>query len=210
MQPFDFNMRLVRSFVCEDDGKRYFTTNKDDKTGKIVDTVCNHCGRRLDNSCIIWEFIEHTEGQVGACLKVHGCQHYEPVVTFSPPLEGFYGTFTTFRLGSVWADRVVPGRVVSLYDTGAKQVFMRAVVDWAEAGPIEQMLEKYAYMNHSQKGLDMAGAPDRVRARLRRLYGPITQGDKTVSVICMTELTDEQAKVLRDKELSRAERRRGD
>lgn len=211
MQPFDTNMRAVRSFVCEDDGKRYFTVNKDEEKGKVKDTICNHCGRRLDKSCLIWDFVTHTEEQTGACLKVHGCQHYEPVLTFKPPLEGFFGTFTTFRAGESWYNRLVAGRVVSLYDTDAQTVFARAVVDWVATGPIEDMLKDFAHLNHSQKAQDRVGAADRMRSRLKSLYGPAVVGpNKKVSVICMTELTDDQATVLRNKELSRAERRRGD
>jgi len=210
VQPFDTNMRKVRSFICPDDGKRYFTTNKDDKTGRTIDTICNHCGRRLNGSCMIWEFIEHTEQETGACLKIHGCQHYEPVLTFQPPIEGLFGTFTTFRAGTTWVDRVMPGRTVSLYNTGTNKAVGIGLVDWVRSGTLGEMLEKYAHMNHSQK-MNPEDAADRLRARLKRLYGPsIINDDKLVSVICMTELSVEQALKLRRDEFKRSDRRKVD
>jgi hypothetical protein len=189
LQPFNVSLRGVRSFICPDDGLRYFTTNKEDVTDRVGDTICNHCGQRLAETCTTWNFIEDTEKNAGVCLRVGACRHFEPMLTFQPPLVGFFGTFTTFRTGAAWVSRLLPGRTVSLYNVETKQVFGRAVVEWVEAGPLEDMLAKYAHMNHSQKVHDgVLGAPDRLRSRLRRLYGPNLIADgKQVSVICLNE-----------------------
>lgn len=201
MRQFDANMRSVRSFICDENDRRYFTTDKNEQLGRVLDTICNHCGRRLDGSCVVWDFIAHAEENSGACLKVHGCQHYEPVLTFKEPLEGFYGSFTTFRVGSAWASRVFKGQVVSLYNMDAKSVFAYGFVEWVELGPLSEMLERFAHLNHSQKdNPDIAGAPARMMSRLKKLYGPkVVDAERNATVIGLCEISKERADQLRSK-----------
>lgn len=188
---FDANMREIRSFIDEQSGKRLFTTCKISAV-ESDSTACSHCGKTLDNSCAIWKFTEFSEHNSGVQVRVSACPYYEPVLSFAPPLEGFDGMFTTFRVGASWENRVMTGQIVTLYDTKEKKAFIKARVSWVRSGPMGEMLKEYAHLNHSQKhNPDKAGASDRLRLRLRKLYGPRTLGDdsRTVTVICLGKIS---------------------
>lgn len=111
------------------------------------------------------------------------------VLDFQPPFSGVDGSFNTFRLGASWSKRLLEGDVVLLVDTKTRQVFGRAKVLTIGVGPLLEMLDRHAAMNHSQLGKGRKEASDDLHRRILKRYGPrIATDNKATSVIYLRRM----------------------
>lgn len=176
----DSSMRKVRVMKCAINGEDYYTT----ESGDLIpggNMICNHCGKAAANICKTYKLVLKSDD---ICLKVQACPEFQPILGFRAPIIGIDGKFTTFRVGAAWSKRVSPGMTVALYDDNAKKLIGNACVTFVDSNLLPLMLEKYAHLNHSQLALSPEGAPERLRGRLMKLYGPrVLSDNKVVTVI---------------------------
>ncbi|CAB4121723.1 hypothetical protein UFOVP26_8 [uncultured Caudovirales phage] len=107
------------------------------------------------------------------------------VIGFVPPLVGLEGHYNTFRIGGKWFKTLTVGERVAIMDEKNKKIVSYAEVTELHKGQLSEMLEKFAYKNHT--GL---GAIDLGKFILK-LYGPhIVNDTKLTTVICLRKLED--------------------
>lgn len=94
-------------------------------------------------------------------------------MTFAPPHHGFHGEFNTLRLGKTWATRLKLGDVIGITDSKTGEIFCWAEVTATHADRLPALLRDHAHRNHKEQGTDdPAGAAERRRVSLSKLYGP--------------------------------------
>jgi hypothetical protein len=98
------------------------------------------------------------------------------------------GAFNTFRMGTRYSKLLTPGDTVLLFDTKDLTVLGAATVMSVELGSLQEMLEKYAALNHTwiargNPDLQPEGELYRI---MKGLYGPhIAQLHKKTTVISL-------------------------
>lgn len=99
-------------------------------------------------------------------------------------MEGFDGDFNTIRPSLAWMKRVKVGDVVLLIDKRDSKAFARAKVTALYMGPLAELAQHHAHMNHNQKAQPFEGAADRLMENMRRRYGPriICEGRKATVI----------------------------
>ena len=108
------------------------------------------------------------------------------VIGFTPPLIGLEGEFNTFRIGGKWFKTLQVGECVAILDEKNKRIVSYAEVTELHKGQFREMLEKFAYKNHTGLGATDLGN------FILRLYGPhIVNDTKLTTVICLRKLEDE-------------------
>lgn len=110
--------------------------------------------------------------------------HY---VEFVPPVCGIEGSFNTFRLGLAYSKRLLVGDRVFLADTKAKAVIAEAAVEYLHVGPLEDMLQRHAFMNHAVR-YEADNHSQKLYDILMKFYGPhiVTLKKKTTVIgLCM-------------------------
>lgn len=117
------------------------------------------------------------------------------VIEFVPPITGIGGDFNTFRLGTFYFKRLIVGDRVALVDSKERLIVGFAVVTYLEMGKLADMLQLYAYMNHTQ--IANVGEVSRERALMavmQRLYGPhVATPTKNTTVIGLRRVNDPSA-----------------
>lgn len=131
-------------------------------------TLCEVCGaqHRCDLTRALTTLAQHK----GATAGISQCDAYLPVISFQD-CAGIEGSFNTFRRGKGWANRVAPGQRVALFDLAGKALLGTAMVDVVDSGPLGEMLDIHAPMNHLMKVRQPHEAPLLLLRVLRRLYG---------------------------------------
>lgn len=153
-------------------------------TGAKDDRLCRFCGRLP--TCAIAMRLGEMESKLGITVPVVSCRPYRPVLAFRPPLEGFSGTFNTFRLGTSWYQRIPDGVIVVLWDTVTQRSFGLAKVIERVVGSVEEMTFAYAHENHLFLGRERKEAADGLKRVLSRFYGKHLAGsDAKVTVVKM-------------------------
>lgn len=94
-------------------------------------------------------------------------------ITFAPPHHGFEGEFNTLRLGRTLAQRLKQGDKIAITDSKTGEVIKWAEVTETHAARLPELLREHAHRNHKEHGLgDPAGAPQRRRESMTKIYGP--------------------------------------
>ena len=111
------------------------------------------------------------------------------VIEFAPPILNIENDFNTVRLGVKWGRLLNPGDEVLLINKPKSEVMCRAVVRKVTVGKLKDLAPIHAAQNHNQKGLDPAGAPERMIAGMIKRYGPHKCDlDKRITVIDLRKL----------------------
>lgn len=123
------------------------------------------------------------------------CGDFSPILTFRSPLIGLDGWSNTFRLSSLWYERLQGrvGHMVSYYDTKGPKLIGRARLTGIARGTMNQMLDLYAHSNHLciGAGVDKASAPEWLREKLNKNYKTMFKkgdGQDTMTVIFSVRL----------------------
>lgn len=99
-------------------------------------------------------------------------------LTFAPPHQGFEGEFNTLRMGKLWATRLQKGDMVAITDSKTGEVVKWAEVTEVHIDRLPNILRDHAHRNHKETTLnDPAGAAQRRRESMMKLYGPRTVVD---------------------------------
>jgi hypothetical protein len=107
------------------------------------------------------------------------------VIGFVPPLVGLEGHYNTFRIGGKWFKTLVVGEHVAIMNEKTKEIVSIAEVTELHKGHLNEMLEKYAYKNHTGLGAIDLGK------LMFKIYGPHIMTDtKLTTVICLRKLKD--------------------
>lgn len=113
------------------------------------------------------------------------------VVNFVAPVVGVDSDFNTFRLGSFYAKRLLPGETIFLLNEKERIVFGKAKVMSVEVGPLGEMCMIHAHKNHTELDNDPMTAPERLNDTLRKLYGPhIAKLNSKTTVIYLKRMND--------------------
>ena len=178
MSDIKTNMRRLKRVPGEDGLKFKLKTPAEREKDNLL---CNFCGWRdaLDElpRCSKYTAMSRWKKK-GVGLLVRTCETYQPILTFrltKKMEEGFSKEFNTFRLGATWYNRVSPGTICALYDTGKKRVFGKAVVTATYNGDMEEMCQDHAWKNHIFLGLDQDDAASKMEVAMRRAYGHIME-----------------------------------
>ena len=94
------------------------------------------------------------------------------VIGFIAPVVGVDGEFNTFRLGGFYKKCLSPEEEVFLLSEKDRLIFGRARVERIEFGSLGDILQRHAFMNHTELKNDPIGAPDRLGETMRKIYGP--------------------------------------
>lgn len=169
----DANYRSVRRETF------WFTTNGD---------ICNHCARQEAGCKVKWAL----DDEFVTVSRAKRCADFVPVLGFKQPLLGFENErFSTFRLGEAWHKRLYKGALVGLFNKDKSKLFGYAEVEKLELDGLKNACERFARFNHSQLHLDDLNAPQRMYARLSRLYGPsLATENKPTTVIFLRKLNE--------------------
>jgi hypothetical protein len=150
-------------------------------------TLCEVCG--VQHDCDLTQALDTLAYQKSARVLIGQCAGFLPVMSFKDR-TGLTGSFNTFRRGSGWANRVVLGGRVGLFDLTGKELLGTARVENVHTGPLGDLLEDHAAMNHLMKVWPEHQAPELLHRVLRRLYGnSYAAASEPYSVIslCMEE-----------------------
>lgn len=94
--------------------------------------------------------------------------------------------FNTVRLGGRLGSVLTPGCRVVLVERPKSIVLGCAVIQYTKVGTLREIADRYAHLNHNQKGKDREGAPDRLIAGMIKRYGPHKCGENSkVSMILL-------------------------
>lgn len=111
------------------------------------------------------------------------------VILFSSPILNIEGQFNTIRLGGKLTRELEPQQEVLLIDANKTTVICKALVESTVSGPLNDIAEAHAALNHNQKHLDPVEAPSRLKQAMIKRYGPHKVRDNsTVSVIYLRVL----------------------
>lgn len=114
------------------------------------------------------------------------------VIEFAPPMLGLEGNFNTFRLGGTWAKRLTTGDKVLLMNKPQAAIFATAVVERVLVGKLCDLAPEHAAMNHNQKGIDVAEAPERLISAMKKRYGPHRCSDNSRCSVIYLRVSDEK------------------
>lgn len=102
------------------------------------------------------------------------CADFAPILTFRSPLIGLDGWSNTFRLSSLWYDRLKGriGHTLAYYDTKGPKLIGHARLTGIARGPMNLMLNLYAHSNHLciGAGVSKEDAPEWLREKLNKNY----------------------------------------
>lgn len=178
MSDIKTNMRRLKRVPGEDGLKFTLETAAEQEKDNLL---CNFCGWR-DLNVDIPKCPKYTAlaryAKKGVGLLIRTCETYQPILTFrltKKMEDGFKGEFNTFRLGATWHNRVSPGVICALYDTGKKEVFGKAMVTATYNGDMEEMCFDHAWKNHLFMGLDQEDAASKMESAMRNAYGHIME-----------------------------------
>ena len=151
------NMRRVQ-FV-EDEDSRYYASKAE---------LCAYCGALPTCS------LRKSKQQQWRGLLQKACEAFLPILAFSQP-KGLEREFNTFRMGTAWAKRLVPGSLVALMDTKRDEIIGQAKVTALFTGDKREMAKAYGEDNHillsrGIKGLEAEAAMLKV---LRNTFGKL-------------------------------------
>jgi hypothetical protein len=145
--------------------------------------LCEVCG--VQSTCTLTQALNTLAGQKAARVQVGECAGFMPVISFQDP-TGIFGRFNTFRRGRGWANRVVQGQRVALFDMAGRGLLGTAEVEIVEHAPLGELLEAHAPMNHLMKSKPEHEASALLHRVLKRLYGnTYAAASETFSVIGM-------------------------
>jgi hypothetical protein len=108
---------------------------------------------------------------------------------FYPPMEGLDGTFSTFRLGRKWVQKLRQGDEVMLFDKKQSAIIGRARVVNLYSGKLLDMAFEHAGTNHNQKAFpgDDAEKAERLLANMTRRFGPKALEGKRIATVIYLE-----------------------
>lgn len=113
------------------------------------------------------------------------------VINFVAPVVGVGSDFNTFRVGSFYAKRLLPGETVFLLNEKERIVFGKAKVVSVEVGPLGEMCLIHAHKNHTELDNEPATAPERLNDTLRKIYGPhIAKLTSKTTVVYLKRIND--------------------
>lgn len=152
--------------------------------------ICGHCARS-ERGCKAKAALDEEFAEVS---KAKRCGDFIPVLGFVQPLLGFeHQKFSTFRVGKAWYERLYRGAMVGLYNNDKQKLFGYAEVERIELQGLRTACERFAKFNHSQLHLNPEDAPNRMYARLSRLYGPsILSENRPTTVIFLRKLNEQE------------------
>ena len=176
MPRINTSMRRVKR-VPGPEGKLIWTLQTETERKKD-NLLCNFCSWRQPvkpfRTCKTYSVIRKMEND-GLGVMIRGCNKYQPIMTFRPPLGNCDDLFNTFRFGGSWYNRVSVGSIVGLYDTVKGAFFGKAEVVEVHHGALEEMCEDFAHDNHLFIGKDPATAADELHSAIAKVYGHILQ-----------------------------------
>jgi len=185
--------------------------------GKLIWTLQTEAERKKDNllcnfcswkgpikpyrTCKTYSTINKLQGQ-GLGVMIRGCNKYQPIMTFRPPLGNCDDLFNTFRFGGAWYNRVSEGTIVGLFDTVKGHFFGKGQVVEVHHGALEEMCDRFAHDNHLFIGDDPATAASKLYGAIEKVYGHLlaTKEDPKCTVIYIQRIgTEETSKKRRRK-----------
>lgn len=165
------NMRRLKR-VMSDSGLIYTLETDSERTKDNL--LCNYCAAKNDTAteaaCTIYKQLDQIE-QSGVIPMIRACRAYQPIITFKPRLIGLDREFNTFRIGSAWYNRLMPGVTVGLMNSQTNEIFGKAIVQKVVSGGFEAMCAEHALNNHLMLGLSKETAAQRLEEILRKIYG---------------------------------------
>lgn len=106
-------------------------------------------------------------------------------------MQGFDGTWNTFRLGKKLGNSLLPGQKVLLMNNKESVIFGVARVSRVIVGRLGELVPEHARHNHNQKA-NPEGAEERIVAALKKHYGPMLVSEtRWCSVIYLERVEDE-------------------
>jgi hypothetical protein len=152
-------------------------------------TLCEVCG--VQHRCDLTQALDVMAHQKSARVLIGQCAGYLPVISFKDS-TGLTGSFNTFRRGSGWANRVVLGGRVGIFDLTGRAMLGTARVEGVHTGSLGELLTAHAAMNHLMKPWPEAETPELLHRVLRRLYGnSYAAASEPFSVISLSLEEDE-------------------
>lgn len=108
---------------------------------------------------------------------------------FYPPMDGLVGTFSTFRLGRKWAQKLRQDDEIMLFDKKQSAIIGRAKVTAVYSGNLLDMAFEHAKTNHNQKGVvqDESEAAENLLANLNKRFGPQVMAGKKIATAIYLE-----------------------
>jgi hypothetical protein len=158
--------------------------------------LCNYCSWKGPikpyRTCKTYQTINKLEND-GLGVMIRGCNKYQPIMTFRPPLGNCDDLFNTFRLGGAWYNRVSEGTIVGLYDTVKGHFFGKGQVVEVHHGALEEMCDRFAHDNHLFIGGDPATAAPQLCGAIEKVYGHLmaNKEDPKCSVIYIQRIGTE-------------------
>lgn len=106
--------------------------------------ICDNCAKI---KCKIRNYV--TRQSDNTQLRVMTCADFIPALGFSV-LGGLdHDTWNTIRVGGAWADRLKPGKIVSVIDTKNLRRLGEYEVTRTHTGTLEDMVRAHARYNHA-------------------------------------------------------------
>jgi hypothetical protein len=141
-----------------------------DKTWKRLGAanLCEVCGS--NEECTLRTALVNLASHRRARITIGECGIYKPTISFQD-LTGVEGSFNTFRRGQGWFNRLIVGQAVGLLDSSKLRLFADATVESIECGPLSDMLEAHAAMNHLMKSQPEHRAIQKLHKVLQTIYG---------------------------------------
>lgn len=192
----DSNMRRLKR-VLTDRGLLYTLETETERARDNL--LCNYCAAKVASpgfsACEVYSDLMEIQENTGAVAMVRSCKAYQPILVFRPPMVGLDGQFNTFRLGSAWFNRLLPGVIVGLVNASDNKVFGRARVLSVIDGDFDKMCEEHAYKNHMLLGKSREVAAKEMTKILRQAYGKIfaLQTNQKATVIYLERLNGEDS-----------------
>ena len=176
MSKLNTSMRRIKR-IPGPEGKLIYTLQTEAERKKD-NLLCNFCSWKGPikpfRTCKTYNTISKLQGN-GLGVMIRGCNKYQPVMTFRPPLGNCDDLFNTFRFGSAWYNRVSNGTIVGLFDTVKGSFFGKGEVVEVHHGDLEDMCFHYAHDNHLFIGEDPAEAAGKLHGAISKVYGHVLQ-----------------------------------
>lgn len=189
------NMRRLKRVQTET-GLSYTLETESERTKDNL--LCNYCAWKVQTKdypmCKTYSDMLDMQKDAKISVMVRTCATYQPIIAFRPKLMGFDGTFNTFRMGTAWFGRLMPGVIIGLMNAENDEIFAKAEVIKVVQGKFPDMCDQHAYMNHMLLGMEPEDASEKMRGIIRQAYGKFVHGNMDSSMATVIYLKNLQAK----------------